>query len=415
MARTIKPAAMDSKTARAKLRRGRQPSWNALTARAHLGYQRWPGEPAGRWILRRRIGRRYSTMSVGAADDALAADGVSVLSYHEARQRALELAGAERVAGSPTVGRVFEDYVRDLRARGKSTEVASTAAIYIGEELGPTPVAELTTSMLQAWLAGVAAVSVRHGKPVDGDEAMRRRKNSANRIASSLIAALNHAFREGLASSDAAWRRLKKFRGVDNVRTRYLSIDECVRLLNACDPDFRRLVCAALSTGMRFGELARLTVADFNPDAGVLAVLRSKTNRPRHVVLTTEGAAFFEQICAGRSGDERMLMRDDAEFWRHTNMARAMANAVTRAKISPRISFHGLRHTYASLSIMNGVSLLVIAKNLGHTTTRMVERHYGHMSENYISAEIRRGAPRFGAEPAVNVESLNRGKRRGIV
>src|SRR4051812_47599105 len=114
MARTVRPAAMSTRTARARLRRGRQPRWNGLTARAHLGYQRWPDEPSGRWVLRRRIGGRYSTLSIGAADDAIAADGVSVFSYDEARSRGVELAQAERVAGSPTVGRAFDAYAKDL-------------------------------------------------------------------------------------------------------------------------------------------------------------------------------------------------------------------------------------------------------------------------------------------------------------
>ncbi len=54
------------------------------------------------------------------------------------------------------------------------------------------------------------------------------------------------------------------------------------------------------------------------------------------------------------------------------------------------------RHTYASLAIMNGAPLHVIAKNLGHTDTRMVEKHYGHMAPSYIADEIRKAAPRFG-------------------
>src|SRR5262249_40161036 len=153
------------------------------------------------------------------------------------------------------------------------------------------------------------------------------------------------------------WRKLRRFEGVDSARLRYLSIDESVRLLNACPEDFRRLVRAALETGCRFGELARLVVADFNPDVGTVAVTRSKTNRRRHVVLTDDGVAFFRSLCIGRSGDERMLLRDDGGEWRHTNQARPMAAAVARAKIAPRISFHGLRHTYASLAIMNGVPL----------------------------------------------------------
>jgi integrase len=410
--RTIKPAAMSTRTARKSLTRGRQPHWNALAARAHLGYQRWPDEKAGRWILRRRIAGRYSMMTIAAADDAIASDGVGTLTYDEARERALELSQSERVAGSPTVARVFEDYLRDLRARGRTTEVARTAARYILPELGDVPVADLTTGQLQNWLSSVATVSVRHGKPVgDGEEARRRRMNSANRIATALIAALNFARRRKQASSDAAWRDLKKFEGVDVPRTRYLSIAESVRLLNACDPDFRNLVRAALETGCRFGELARLEVVDFNPDVGTIAVRKSKTNRARHVVLTDEGAAFFRSLCIGRSGDERMLSCADGE-WRHTRQARPMAAAVARAKIAPQISFHGLRHTYASLSVMNGVPLMVLARNLGHTTTRMVEKHYGHLSDDYVAAEIRRGAPVFGSEPTLNVESLNRRKLR---
>jgi integrase len=86
-------------------------------------------------------------------------------------------------------------------------------------------------------------------------------------------------------------------------------------------------------------------------------------------------------------------------------MARPMAAAVARAKIAPRISFHGLRHTYASLSVMAGMPLMVLGRNLGHSDTRMCEKHYGHLSESYVAAEVRRGAPQFGVEP-MNVEPL---------
>ena len=55
-----------------------------------------------------------------------------------------------------------------------------------------------------------------------------------------------------------------------------------------------------------------------------------------------------------------------------------------------------LRHSWASLAAMNGVPLLVVAKNLGHSDTRMVEKHYGHMAPSYIAEAIRAGAPRFG-------------------
>ena len=64
--------------------------------------------------------------------------------------------------------------------------------------------------------------------------------------------------------------------------------------------------------------------------------------------------------------------------------------------LEPAISFHGLRHTWASHAVMNGVPLLVVAKNLGHRDTRMAELHYGHLAPSYIVDTIRARAPRFG-------------------
>jgi integrase len=186
------------------------------------------------------------------------------------------------------------------------------------------------------------------------DETMRRRRSTANRVLTILKAALNHAYDEGHVSSNKAWgRRLKPFRQVDAARERFLSVAEAQRLVNASDPDFRSLVMAALQTGARFGELCRLTVADFNSDAGTLAVRQSKSGKSRHVYLTDEGAAFFKQLTAGRAGDEVMLRKADGTPWKRSEQSRPMTAAVKRAKVTPSISFHGLRHSYASLAVMS--------------------------------------------------------------
>ena len=166
--------------------------------------------------------------------------------------------------------------------------------------------------------------------------------------------------------------------------------------LDACDPAFRNLIRAALETGARYGELVRLCVNDFNRDAGTIAIRLSKTGKPRHVVLTIDGAAFFENICSQRAGDEPMLLKADGSTWRKSHQIRPLAEACRRAKIDPPINFHALRHTWASLATMNGVPLLIVAKNLGNSDTRMVEKHYGHLAPSYIADAIRAGAPRFG-------------------
>jgi integrase len=75
----------------------------------------------------------------------------------------------------------------------------------------------------------------------------------------------------------------------NSARVRYLTVGEAERLINACDPEFRSLVRAGLETGCRYGELIRLEVCDFNPDASTLAIRQSKSGKPRHVVLTRGG------------------------------------------------------------------------------------------------------------------------------
>jgi hypothetical protein len=54
------------------------------------------------------------------------------------------------------------------------------------------------------------------------------------------------------------------------------------------------------------------------------------------------------------------------------------------------------------------VPLLVFAKNLGHADTRMVEKHYGHLSPSHIRDAVRVGGPRFGAAKPYSVKPLVR-------
>jgi integrase len=90
-----------------------------------------------------------------------------------------------------------------------------------------------------------------------------------------------------------------------------------------------------------------------------------------------------------------MFRHADGSAWQKSEQARPMTEACTNGRIKPAISFHILRHTWASLSVMAGVPLMVVAKNLGHADTRMVEKHYGHLAPSFVADAIRAGAPRY--------------------
>jgi integrase len=369
--------------------------------------------------MRRWIGnKKYRALTIGRADDAHRADGQLVLNFEQAEARVRSLVDApEARVHRLTVRQALEHYVEYKRSEAKPVgDVLSRGAAHILPALGDLVVSELTAAQLRRWLATLAASPAqtrpKNGKPQyqaepQTAEDARRRQASANRVLTMLKAALNHAYDEGHVPNRDAWgRKLKPFRDVDVARVRYLTVVEAKRLINACDRDFRPLVWAALETGARYGELTRLEVCDFHTDAGTVNIRKSKTGKARHIVLTPEGAAFFKQHCAGRSGHELMFLHSDGAPWKASEQGRLMAAANTQAKITPPITFHGLRHTWASLSVMNAVPLMIVARNLGHASTGMVEKHYGHLAPSYITDAIRAGAPRFGIKLDKKVVAL---------
>jgi integrase len=416
MARTVHDARLETRAAREKLKASGKPYYKALDPGLHLGYRK--GAAGGKWVMRWYIGAgAYKVETIAVADDkADAGDGEAVLSWSQAQARArkehakhLRVAKGLPADGGPyTVRRCIEEYLVFLDAERKSgADARYRAEALILPALGDISCADLTKDKLRDWFGEIVASPPRlrtrrgqvqkHRIVEDDDEARRRRKATANRVLTILKAALNRAWRDEKIPSDSAWRRVEPFEAVDAARVRYLTIDECRRLLNASEGEFRDLVRAALLTGCRFGELAALQVRDFNRDAGTLHVRRSKTGRARHVVLNDEGVELFGRLAAGRPGVELMLRKADGDRWGKSNQARPMAEACERARIEPPASFHTLRHTYASHAVMAGAPLIVVARNLGHADTRMVEKHYGHLSASYVADEIRRAAPRFGA------------------
>ena len=428
MARTVTDSNLRDRAARSRLAARGKPHYRLIEPGLHLGYRKPCGRKgraavAGAWVMRHYVGAQaYVTETIGTADDYSDADGTAILDFRQAQQRARErhvarAHGAAGIVGPLTVAGALDAHLEHLEGKGQSVvDQRYHGRAFIEPALGAVEVAELTTTQLSRWLRELAKqpprVRTRPGQPqqhraVDDDpEAGRRRRATANRIYCTLRAALNHAWRQGAVSSNAAWARVEAFVGTDAARVRALTVAEAKRLINACDPEFRPVVVAALQTGCRYGELCQLEVGAFNPDSGTLAIWQSKSGKPRHVILTGEGVSFFAQLVAGRDPGEIMLRRADGTTWGRAHQQSRMVAACARARISPPIGIHGLRHTWASLAIMAGMPLQVAARNLGHVDTSMVEKHYGHLSKSFIHDAIREHAPTFGLTKSSNVTAL---------
>ena len=428
MPRTVRDARFDSREARKRLKPSGKPYYRLLDPGVHFGYRK--GRASGSWVVRvYRGAQTYVVETIGQADDGgNDADGERILDFAQGQARARKVAvSLQRGVSKPdrpdaaddldsvyTVRQCLDEYIEWMESKRKSAaDARSRVEAHILPALGSLPCVALSKGQIDRWLHGLAALParIRSRKSADGavarqrykaaphdDEGKRRRRATANRTLTILKAALNRAWREGNIASDDAWRRVEPFEQADAARVRYLAIGEAQRLISASAEDFQLLVRAALATGARYGELAALKVGDFNVDSGTVHVRTSKSGKGRHVVLANEGLALFSAQAAARAAGETLLVKADGGAWRPSHQARPMRDACQRAGIKPAANFHCLRHTFASHALMNGAPLFVVAKALGHTDTRMVELHYGHLSGSFVADAIRAAAPRFGFE-----------------
>jgi integrase len=423
MARTVRDAALESRTARSRLKSRGQPYYRALEpGLLHIGYRK-PRTGAGKLLARIYVGNgAYCLHMLGIADDLSDADGKVILNFKQGQAAARKLL-VERAGGVGTVADAVDAYIRFLEADGRSPQAIQRARYndlaFIRPALGSTKLAALTTEQLNRWCADLAKrparIRTKAGAPqryrhADDPDSRRARRVTAKRIWTTLRAALQHAFDHDKVESDRVWRKVKPFRNVDTARTRYLTLAEAQRLINAADPEFRPLLQGAFLTGARLGQLAALTVSDFNPDVGTLR-LRSRKGRGHertyHAHLSEEGRTFFAHACAGKVGSDLIFTHADGRPWGRAHQLIPIREASARAKLKPAVNFHTTRHTFASHAVMNGAPLLVVARALGHSSTRMVEKHYGHLAPSYEADAIRRAAPQFGIAPG-NIRPLER-------
>jgi len=177
-----------------------------------------------------------------------------------------------------------------------------------------------------------------------------------------------------------------KFLRENNARTRYLSIQECQRLIASCiAPHIRAIVTVALHAGMRLGEILNLHWQDIDFQSGFMLIRDSKNGDARPVPMDKTVIALFaayprrpgvDLVFAGPSGHK------------YTDIRVGFRNACDRAGITD-FRFHDCRHSYASHFIMAGGELATLQRLLGHKGIAMTLR-YSHLSPSFRLAAIDR-------------------------
>ena len=417
MGRMVRDTLLQSLESRAKLKPRHEPYWRMIAEGVHLGYRK--GIRGGVWIGRVRTIGGYRKAILGKANDVIDATKENYLTFSEAQKKVTAMLEPRAPVKNFSVGDAIEHYLEWFRHNRKSIKVTETViAAHITPTWKSVPLAALRTDEIRAWHQALAkkpprkrvrkggAVAYR-AAPADED-AKRARKSTANRVLTILKAILNKAYEDDMVSSQDVWRKVKPFANADEPIVRFLTTAEATRLINASDPALRRLVQAALMTGARYAEITGLKLGDYSSENASVYIRPSKTAKGRHVPLSPEGVALFDAAALGKKTTDRVFVRSDGSAWRKNHHVRSLLAACAIAKIEPAITFHELRHTYASLLAQAGADLLTISKLLGHADTRITSRHYAHLCDKTLAIAVNRFLPTFAAPVLSNVKPLRK-------
>jgi len=172
MARKVRHSALESRSARLKLKVRRRPYPGPSLARGiALMYRR--NKTNGTWVLKASDGHgAYWTKGFALADDFEDADGKNVLTFHQGQDAAKKLARGEdgSADNAPiTVDSALKDYRRDLISRNANPYNAEHPRLHLTSVLLSKPVALLTTTELKKWRddpAYVTMYALRHSSIV---------------------------------------------------------------------------------------------------------------------------------------------------------------------------------------------------------------------------------------------------------
>jgi integrase len=201
-------------------------------------------------------------------------------------------------------------------------------------------------------------------------------------------------------------------------KTRFLSSEEETKLLKALGPIHGQWARLATLTGLRLSEQFGLRWADVDLDRGVLTLPTTKTGTVQYAFLNAEAKGILRgiqitQMHQGGCGVWVFPSDNPATHLDQRNVySRIFRPAVTEAKLEA-VTWHTLRHTFASRLAMSGQAEGTIAALLRHSTTTLVRR-YAHLSPSHLKAAVEQVA-NFGKPSTPSEEAKEPADSNGTV
>jgi integrase/recombinase XerC len=239
----------------------------------------------------------------------------------------------------------------------------------------------------------------------------RNRKTTVARKLSALRTFFKYLQRQGVMSHNPA--KLAPSPKLEKVLPHYLSVDEAFHLLGEPQGDDfgtsrdKAILEVFYSGGLRLSELARLNLKDLDLALGVLRVWGKGAKerlaflgepakaalsaylplRLRHLEQhgTVEETALFVNSGGPRPTRGRRLSTE--------GVARVVAKWVRLSGLSPGLTPHGLRHSFATHLLEGKADLRAVQELLGHASISTTGR-YTHLNLDYLMEEYDKAHPR---------------------
>ena len=175
--------------------------------------------------------------------------------------------------------------------------------------------------------------------------------------------------------------------------TRRLTNEELVTLLSGASPDFADWIHFAVLTGLRPKEQRELQkLAIKRTSCGSYAeILNHKTRRtarsarPRTVPLCQSALDIIERQTAQHPTSPYIFLNADGNPYTKFALRNRLRRLCKRLEVQ-EIQPYALRHTFASLHSDAGIESTSLARLMGHTTTRTLERYVHNSQESHQRA-----------------------------
>ena len=179
-----------------------------------------------------------------------------------------------------------------------------------------------------------------------------------------------------------------------------LTKDEVLALMSVCSKRAptgirdRALICTLWRGQLRISEALALKVADFDPVACTLRVLRGKGKKARVAVIDPQAAdvltAWLEcRKTLGLNGHRPIFCTLQGKPLSTAQIREMLPRRARKAGIEKRVHAHGLRHTGASELAQEGVTLLDIQHQLGHSSAATTNKYLHQLNPVARAERIR--------------------------